>query len=75
MKYRLKYRWYYNTLDEDVGISTGVAEKVFDSQSDDDARVFARQYCEEENPASLRRSYEFISLVRIEKEEEITKII
>lgn len=63
MKYLAKYRWTYNTLDEDVGVTSGVAEKEFDlplNQEEAVAEIHRR--LASENPASLRRSYELLDV-------------
>ena len=63
MKYCAKYRWTYNTLDEDVGIIGGVAEKEFDLPlNQEEAVAEIHRQLANENPVSNRRSYELLDV-------------
>jgi len=66
MKYLAKYRWTYDTLDEDVGVTSGTAEKEFDlSLNQEEVVAEINRQLAIENPASLRRSHKLLEVVQV----------
>ena len=66
MKYLVKYRWTFNTLDEDTGVLSGELEKEFDLPLNlEDAVTEIHRQLAEANPASLRRSYTLLGVSEV----------
>ena len=75
-KYRLTYRWNHHGPQRHQSV-TGITTLFFELAGDSDfeARTRAVSYCKQENPGSLKRSYQILGLQKVDQSEKVIKIL